>query len=136
MTRLERATSSKTLTSLLQALEGERTVVELRDEAVVVGVINNVDSNMNIEMVDVSFSRTRHGVEKSYEKFFVAAKHLRYVHIPDHINVAVALEKRLDILTRRPKTKFDQRQTKKDKMQNAFDRQISRMSTASTSTSN
>lgn len=131
MTRWERESSSKTLTSLLQSLEGERTVVELRNDSVIVGVINNVDSNMNIELVDVSFNRNRFGIERSYEKFFVAAKHIRYVHIPDHINIAETLEKRLNTLTGRPKTKFDQKQTKKEKMQAAFERQTSRLSAAS-----
>ena len=53
----ERATSERTLVCLLQAVQGHRTIVELRNESSAAGLIDNVDGFMNISMSDVKFSK-------------------------------------------------------------------------------
>ena len=53
----ERATSERTLVCPLQAVQGHRTIVELRNESSAAGLIDNVDGFMNISMSDVKFSK-------------------------------------------------------------------------------
>lgn len=78
---------------LLKAVEGKRTTVEMRDEKEVTGVIKQVDGYMNISMEDVIFKTLT--VEKKFDKFFVNGKTIRYVHIPDEIDMKSAMEAKL-----------------------------------------
>lgn len=78
---------------LLKTVEGMKTTVEMRDEKVVTGLIKHVDGYMNITMEDVTFKSLKY--EKKFDKFFVNGKTIRYVHIPDEINMKSAMEMKL-----------------------------------------
>lgn len=83
-----------TLLCLLKTVEGKKTTVEMRDEKVVTGLIEHVDGYMNITMQDVTFKSLK-GDKKKFDKFFVNGQAIRYVHIPDEINMKSAMETKL-----------------------------------------
>ncbi|XP_044746991.1 U7 snRNA-associated Sm-like protein LSm10 [Coccinella septempunctata] len=72
------------LTGIVVGLEGEYTTIDLRNEAIVTGKIESVDGMMNINMEDVTFYDAR-GVKQSFETFFVNARTIRHVHIPNNL---------------------------------------------------
>lgn len=84
-----------TLISLLKAVEGMVTTVELRNENAVTGLIQNVDPFMNIVMEDVVFKSYR-GISHNFSSFFVQGMNIRYVHIPDEIDMRAAIDQEVN----------------------------------------
>lgn len=82
-----------TMLCLLKAIEGMTTTVELRNERDVIGTIQKVDGFMNITMTNVTL-RTWDSRQK-FDHFFVNGKTIRYVHIPDEVNMKQAMENHL-----------------------------------------
>ncbi|XP_061176395.1 U7 snRNA-associated Sm-like protein LSm10 [Saccostrea echinata] len=80
-----------TLISLLKAVEGKETTVELRNENSVTGKVEDVDGFMNIIMRDVVF-RSFRGMSQNFSSFFVQGQNVRYVHIPDEIDMRAAID--------------------------------------------
>lgn len=78
---------------LLKAVEGMETTVELRDEKIVEGQIDQVDGFMNINMSNVKLKLPLTGEEKKFDSFFVNGRTIRYVHIPDEIDMKRSMEK-------------------------------------------
>ncbi|XP_053406147.1 U7 snRNA-associated Sm-like protein LSm10 isoform X2 [Mercenaria mercenaria] len=92
-TKREKFYMMNSMLCLLKVVEGKRTTVEMRDEKEVTGVIKHVDGYMNISMEDVVFKSLTG--KKKFDKFFVNGKTIRYVHIPDEINMKSAMEAKL-----------------------------------------
>lgn len=65
--------------------------MELRNENTVTGRVENVDSFMNIVMTDVVFKSYR-GISQNFSSFFVQGANIRYVHIPDEIDMRAAID--------------------------------------------
>lgn len=80
-----------TLVCLLKALEGRVTTVELRNENTITGQIDEVDGFMCISMSNVCF-KTLSGRMANFESFYIQGKNIRYVQIPDEINMRKAME--------------------------------------------
>ena len=80
-----------TLICLLKTVEGKVTTVELRNENSVTGTIDHVDGFMCISMSNVCF-KTMAGKMTNFESFYVQGTHIRYVHIPDEIDMRKAME--------------------------------------------
>ena len=96
-TKRERALTERTLVCLLQACEGHKTIVELRNESFADGTIAQVDAFMNVTMNNVHF--TKQGTKAVLlEELFIQGKQIRFVHIPDQINMREAIEKQLKAL--------------------------------------
>lgn len=89
----ERYFITNSMICLLKAVEGFETTVELRNEKVVEGHIDKVDGYMNISMSDVTLKLLLTGEEKKFDSFFVNGKSIRYVHIPDEINMRKSMDK-------------------------------------------
>ena len=89
----ERYFIANSMICLLKAVEGFETTVELRNEKVVEGHIDKVDGYMNISMSDVTLKLLLTGEEKKFDSFFVNGKSIRYVHIPDEINMRKSMDK-------------------------------------------
>lgn len=89
----ERFFITNSMICLLKAVEGFETTVELRNEKVVEGHIDKVDGYMNISMSDVTLKLLLTGEEKKFDSFFVNGKSIRYVHIPDEINMRKSMDK-------------------------------------------
>ncbi|XP_013421788.1 uncharacterized protein LOC106181832 [Lingula anatina] len=90
----ERTKAQNSLVCLLQALEGMETTVELRDESSVKGKITDVDGFMAICMSDVVFT-DRHGKVSKLSNFSVQGRNIRFVQVPDEVNMIEAIQKQL-----------------------------------------
>lgn len=83
-----------TLICLLKAVEGKVTTVELRNENSVTGKIDHVDGYMNISMSNVCYKSYR-GIMTNFDSFFVQGVNVRFVHIPDEIDMRKSMERYL-----------------------------------------
>ena len=103
----ERATSEKTLVCLLQAVHGHGTIVELRNESSAEGMNYNVDGFMNIfSTSDVKFSKQNGQEVMDFPTMFVQGKQIRYVQIPDFIDMWKAIEEQVTKIGNRRKAKI------------------------------
>ena len=93
----EKAQSLNTLLCLLQGCVGYETVVELRNDDAAEGHILQVDGYMNVSMVDVTFTRAKTGTVMHFEDFYIQGKNLRYVHIPDELDITQTIQAQLGI---------------------------------------
>lgn len=91
----ERAVAERTLVCLLQAVQGHRTTVELRNESSAEGLIENVDGFMNISMSDVTFTKGNGGEVMDFPTMFIHGRQIRYVQIPDFIDMRKAIDEQL-----------------------------------------
>jgi small nuclear ribonucleoprotein (snRNP)-like protein len=90
----ERAVAEKTLICLLQACEGHKTIIELRNDSFAEGTVAQVDAYMNVNMKDVHFTKQA-SETVHFEELFIQGKHIRFAHIPDEINMREAIEGQL-----------------------------------------
>lgn len=94
MSLKERAITVKSLTCLLQAVVGNRTTIELRNETHVTGLIQHVDGYMNAEIVDAVLT-TPSGAKYHFSNFFVQGRQIRFVQIPEHLDIVKAIENQI-----------------------------------------
>ncbi|RVE66663.1 hypothetical protein OJAV_G00109410 [Oryzias javanicus] len=90
----ERTIAENSMVVLLQGLQGEVTTVDLRDESSARGLVLNVDAFMNIRLKDVLF-RDRRGQKTQLQDLFITGRNVRYVHIPDHVDIMKTIESQL-----------------------------------------
>ena len=90
----DRALSERTLVCLLQAAQGHRTTVELRNETSAEGFIDSVDGFMNICMSQVKFVKPNEASLR-FPTMFIHGRQIRYVHIPDQIDMLQAIKSQL-----------------------------------------
>ncbi|XP_063167827.1 U7 snRNA-associated Sm-like protein LSm10 [Candoia aspera] len=95
----ERTISENSLVLLLQGLHSRVTTVELRDESVAVGRIINVDAFMNVRLGEATFT-DRHGRASRLQDLFVTGRNVRYVHIPDEVDIRATIEQQLQLIHR------------------------------------
>ncbi|XP_015266382.1 PREDICTED: U7 snRNA-associated Sm-like protein LSm10 [Gekko japonicus] len=95
----ERTISENSLVILLQGLHGQVTTVELRNESVAVGRITNVDAFMNVCLAEATFT-DQHGCSSWMDNLFVTGRNVRYIHIPDDVNIRTTIEKQLQLIHR------------------------------------
>ena len=69
--------SERTLVCLVQALQGMRLVVELRQDTIVRGMLDSADKEMNLVMTDVTFTPLQ-GEPKHMDWLYVKGHHIRY----------------------------------------------------------
>ena len=106
MSQRERAQSAKTLICLLQSLQGMKTKIELRNDHYLIGTIKSVDGYMNIEVENAKmYSLNEDEGEQigQFEYFFIKGTRIRYVHIPDQVDVIKNIEKQLGTIQSRRK---------------------------------
>ncbi|XP_005997298.1 U7 snRNA-associated Sm-like protein LSm10 [Latimeria chalumnae] len=95
----ERTISENSLIILLQGLHGRVSTVDLKDESGVRGRIINVDAFMNIRLSEVTYT-DRNGQSHQLEDFFVTGRNVRYVHIPQDVNIIETIEAQLQKIHR------------------------------------
>ncbi|XP_070619779.1 U7 snRNA-associated Sm-like protein LSm10 [Erythrolamprus reginae] len=95
----ERTIAENSLVLLLQGLHSRVTTVELRDESVAVGRVVNVDAFMNVRLAEAAFT-DRHGRACRLQDLFIAGRNVRYVHIPDEVDIRATLEQQLRLIQR------------------------------------
>uniref|UniRef100_A0A0S7EUR7 LSM10 n=1 Tax=Poeciliopsis prolifica TaxID=188132 RepID=A0A0S7EUR7_9TELE len=82
------------LVVLLQGLQGHVTTVELRDESTARGRVLSVDAFMNVRLENVVF-RDRRGHALRLQQLFVTGRNVRYVHIPDRVDILQTIQNQL-----------------------------------------
>jgi len=87
----EKALLGSTLACVLPALRNQRTTVELRNESYVTGRVVQGDGFMNITMEEVVFTDAR-GAKVNFDSFFVQNRLIRYIQIPQSVDLRQALE--------------------------------------------
>ena len=80
---------------MMKELEGHYTTVELRNETEVTGKTENVDGFMNIVLSDVTYSKPN-TESVHFPLIHIHGRQIRYVHIPDQINMRRAIVNQLD----------------------------------------
>uniref|UniRef100_A0A8D0C485 LSM10, U7 small nuclear RNA associated n=1 Tax=Salvator merianae TaxID=96440 RepID=A0A8D0C485_SALMN len=95
----ERTIAENSLVILLQGLHGRVTTVELRDESVAVGRVVNVDAFMNIRLAEATFT-DRHGHSSCLNDLFLTGRNIRYVHIPDDVDIRATIQAQLQLIHR------------------------------------
>ncbi|XP_062501566.1 U7 snRNA-associated Sm-like protein LSm10 [Corticium candelabrum] len=96
----ERQQSRRTLVCLLQALEGRNTTIELRNETSIDGRVVHVDGMMNVALASATFN-TPDGTKLELQDAFIQGRQIRYVHIPEDIDIMQAIRKQISELTTR-----------------------------------
>ncbi|XP_027265033.2 U7 snRNA-associated Sm-like protein LSm10 isoform X2 [Cricetulus griseus] len=82
-----------------EGLQGQITTVDLQDESSARGRIDNVDAFMNIRLANVTYT-DRWGHQVELDDLFVTGRNVRYVHIPDDVNITATIEQQLQIIHR------------------------------------
>ncbi|XP_027720476.1 U7 snRNA-associated Sm-like protein LSm10 [Vombatus ursinus] len=95
----ERTIAENSLVILLQGLRGLVTTVDLRDETVARGRVDNVDAFMNIRLAEVTYT-DRQGQQVQLDDLFVTGRNVRYVHIPDDVDITATIEQQLQAIHR------------------------------------
>ncbi|KAM3596983.1 uncharacterized protein V6R79_023990 [Siganus canaliculatus] len=90
----ERTIAENSMVVLLQGLQGEVTTVDLKDESTARGRVVNVDAFMNLRLADVLY-RDRRGRLTQLQDLFITGRNIRYVHIPDHIDIMKTIQSQL-----------------------------------------
>lgn len=90
----ERTIAENSLVVLLQGVQGQVTTVELRDESSARGRVVNVDAFMNIRLEEVDY-RDRRGRPSRLQDLFVTGRNVRYVHIPEHMDIMKTIQGQL-----------------------------------------
>lgn len=90
----ERTIAENSMVVLLQGLQGEVTTVDLRNECTARGRVLNVDAFMNVWLKDVLY-RDRQGRSTHLQDLFITGRNVRYVHIPDHVDIMKTIQNQL-----------------------------------------
>ncbi|XP_071447994.1 U7 snRNA-associated Sm-like protein LSm10 [Hetaerina americana] len=85
------------LTCLALGLVGQVTTIDLRNEASVTGLVEQVDGYMNILMSNVIYVDGDNS-QHLFDDFFIKARNVRYIHIPDDVQVIPTIHNQLRIL--------------------------------------
>ena len=91
---LERASTERTLLCLIRGCIGLQTIIELRNETIVCGKLLNCDGFMNLIVQKALFQKVS-GEEYDFDEVHILAKNIRYIHIPDKIDIQQTIEKQL-----------------------------------------
>ncbi|XP_034017178.1 U7 snRNA-associated Sm-like protein LSm10 [Thalassophryne amazonica] len=90
----ERSIVENSMVVLLQGLQGEVTTVDLRNETTARGRVVSVDAFMNIRLEEV-LHRDRRGRLTQLQELFITGRNVRYVHIPDHMDIMKTMQSQL-----------------------------------------
>ncbi|XP_008329375.1 U7 snRNA-associated Sm-like protein LSm10 [Cynoglossus semilaevis] len=90
----ERAIAENSMVVLLQGLQGQVTTVDMRNECTARGRVVNVDAFMNIRLEEVLYQDGR-GRRTQLQDLFITGRNVRYVHIPDHMDIMKTIQSQL-----------------------------------------
>ncbi|XP_029716930.2 U7 snRNA-associated Sm-like protein LSm10 [Aedes albopictus] len=98
--RKERYNILNELAGLAQCLVNRNILIDLRNESSVAGRITNVDGFMNISMENVVLI-DQLGKHFRMEEFMIYPRYIRYIHIPESLEIVPALEEHIKRQTTR-----------------------------------
>jgi small nuclear ribonucleoprotein (snRNP)-like protein len=82
------------LGSILHELRGMQVTIGLRDDATVCGVIEEADDAMNTTLSDVKLTPSDGGAPIGYSLLYVRGRQVRWLNIPDEVDVLSTLQQR------------------------------------------
>ena len=91
----ERQIFERTLSCMVREVIGYNTTIELRNEIEVTGHVTHVDGLMNVTMTNVVYQRPYRDPMK-LEHIHIHGRNIRFIHIPDVINMRKAIVNQLD----------------------------------------
>ncbi|EFO25987.1 Sm protein [Loa loa] len=90
--------TTNTMACLLQAMEGNSVVIELKDYSTVQGTLAHCDDAMNVEMKVVTIHDSKHhSVPFHCDSFYIQGKFIRFVHFDHYFNAAKVIHKWLNV---------------------------------------
>eukprot|EP01029_Cantina_marsupialis_P022794 TRINITY_DN5589_c0_g1_i3.p1 TRINITY_DN5589_c0_g1~~TRINITY_DN5589_c0_g1_i3.p1 ORF type:complete len:115 (-),score=24.45 TRINITY_DN5589_c0_g1_i3:505-849(-) len=93
-----------TIAILLQSMVGMNVIIELTNDDVVWGKIDQVvGTNMDVELTDVK--RESKGKTSNFDTFFVKAESIRYVSMPDDLDVLRSVDHHIRRVEKKTKPK-------------------------------
>ncbi|KAK0425745.1 hypothetical protein QR680_009357 [Steinernema hermaphroditum] len=106
--RGERIVSCQSLVCFLQAISGQKVVIELKNEVAVEGVLAICDCFMNLLVKNATVYRRRiKGLKPvQVEEVGIHARHIRFVHPLKHVDVLPLIRRSVNELVGRKKAKF------------------------------
>ncbi len=96
----EKALLCNSLLSLIKACEGRKTQIDLRNESNIYGCIDYVYDDMNVIMSDCVFTNLK-GDKKFYKYLTIRGSNIRFVHIPDSIDIINSVQNRINSIRRK-----------------------------------
>eukprot|EP00003_Mantamonas_plastica_P024666 TRINITY_DN4639_c0_g2_i1.p1 TRINITY_DN4639_c0_g2~~TRINITY_DN4639_c0_g2_i1.p1 ORF type:complete len:158 (+),score=47.00 TRINITY_DN4639_c0_g2_i1:155-628(+) len=81
----------KTMGFLIKAMVGGQVTVEMHNNTVVNGELMHVDDQLNLIIGNARFKR-RFNKAQQFSLLFINGTSLRYVHIPDEVNVSKLMD--------------------------------------------
>jgi small nuclear ribonucleoprotein (snRNP)-like protein len=93
--------SCRTLLGFLRCLVGQKVQIDLYSGIMIVGTLTDIDVNHNIQLTQVTISRP---IEKSvsFNRLFIRYKNVRYIRIPDEIDVIETIRQDLKQMNPKP----------------------------------
>lgn len=80
-----------TMVCLLKAIEGKRVRVEIRNGVKIEGLLVVAEPSMSLELTDVTLTPIK-GAPVKYSRFYVKGRQIRYVVIPDEVDIVKAMD--------------------------------------------
>jgi small nuclear ribonucleoprotein (snRNP)-like protein len=92
--------SCRTLIGFLRCLVGQKIQIDIYGGIMLVGLLNDIDVNHNIQLSQVTMSRP---IEKSisFNRLYIRYRNVRYIRIPDEIDIMETI--RQDLRQMNPK---------------------------------
>lgn len=99
----QKAFNYNTLIGILKACEGKTVQIDLRNEMHIYGKVESVFSEMNItlsnaHLIPPSFKPdplVKSNLPKYYSEITIRGKNVRFVHVPDDVDMISALQKQM-----------------------------------------
>lgn len=100
-TARQKAFNYNTLIGILKACEGKNVQIDLRNEIHIYGKVESVFAEMNITLSNAYLissnyvSRSKNQLPKYYTEITIRGKNVRFVHIPDDVDMISALQQQV-----------------------------------------
>ncbi|KAI3438295.1 hypothetical protein D9Q98_000729 [Chlorella vulgaris] len=79
------------LACFVQALEGQRVVVELRYDTIVRGTLLGADDQLNLQLSEASYQPLQGGQSQA-DYIYIKGRHVRFIHLPGKLDPAATVE--------------------------------------------
>ncbi|CAF0749200.1 unnamed protein product [Brachionus calyciflorus] len=102
-TARQKAFNFNTLIGILKACEGKRVQIDLRNEMHIYGKVESVFAEMNITLSNAYLISPAYNTDQKstdlkpdfYSEITIRGKNVRFVHIPDEIDMITALQRQI-----------------------------------------
>ncbi len=107
---LDKSYSCNTLIGIVKACEGKRIQIDLRNESHICGLVDSVFADMNVVMTDAYLilpsKKSAQSNSKHYAQITIRGRNIRFVHVPDDVDMITALQNEIMAVRRKKFSKF------------------------------